>query len=47
LTRKEGSNQSYKKGAYRGNIKEKNSFQEKSAELGNNIYQYGTGDEGD
>jgi hypothetical protein len=37
-TRNEGSNGSYKKGAYRGNRKEKNSLQGNIAELGNNVY---------
>jgi hypothetical protein len=46
-TRNEGSNRSYRKGAYRGNRKEKNSLQGNIAELGNNVYQYGTGDQGD
>jgi hypothetical protein len=41
-TRKEGSNRSYKTGAYRGNINDKNSLQGNIAELGNNVYQYGT-----
>jgi hypothetical protein len=39
--RYEGSNGSYKRGAYRGNINEKNSLQGNIAELGNNVYQYG------
>jgi hypothetical protein len=43
LTRNEGYNRSsYKKGAYRGNINEKNSLQGNISELCNNIYQYGT-----
>jgi hypothetical protein len=45
--RNEGSNRSYKRGAYRGNRNDKNSLQENIAELGNNIYQYGTRDQGD
>jgi hypothetical protein len=40
LIRNEGSNRSYKRGAYRGNRNEKNSFQGNIAELGNNAYQY-------
>jgi hypothetical protein len=48
LTRNEGSNGSYKKGAYRGNINDKNTLQGNTAELGNtNVYQYGTRDQGD
>jgi hypothetical protein len=47
LTRKEGSNGSYKKGAYRGNRNDRNSLQGNIAELGNNVYQYGTQDQGD
>jgi hypothetical protein len=43
LTRNnEGSNGSYKRGAYRGNRNNKNSLQGNIAELGNNVYQYGT-----
>jgi hypothetical protein len=41
-TKNEGSNGSYKRGAYRGNINDKNSLQGNIAELGNNIHQYGT-----
>jgi hypothetical protein len=41
-TRNEGSNGSYKRGAYRGNITDKNSLQGNIAELGNNVYQYGS-----
>jgi hypothetical protein len=42
-TRNEGSNQSYKRGAYRGNRKNyKNSLQGSIAGLSNNVYQYGT-----
>jgi hypothetical protein len=37
--RNEGSNGSYKRGAYRGNNKDKNSLQGKIAKLGNNVYQ--------
>jgi hypothetical protein len=40
-------NGSYKRGAYRGNRNDKNSLQGNIAELGNNIYQYGTQDQGD
>jgi hypothetical protein len=47
LTRNEGSNGSYKRGAYRGNRNDKNSLQGNIAELGNNVYQYGTQDQGD
>jgi hypothetical protein len=43
LTRNEGSNGSYKRGAYRGNINNKNSLQGNIAELGNNAYQYEIG----
>jgi hypothetical protein len=43
----EGSNESYKRGAYRGNINDKNSLQGNIAELGNNVYQYGTRDQDD
>jgi hypothetical protein len=46
-TRNEGSNASYKRGAYRGNRNDKNSLQGNIAELGNNVYQYGTRDQGD
>jgi hypothetical protein len=35
-TRNDGSNGSYKRGAYRGNINDKNSLQGNIAELGNN-----------
>jgi hypothetical protein len=45
--RNEGSNGSYKRGAYRGNIHDKNSLQGNIAELDNNIYQYGAQDQGD
>jgi hypothetical protein len=44
--RNEGSNGSYKRGAYRGNRNDKNSMQGNIAELGNNIY-YGTRDQGE
>jgi predicted DNA-binding WGR domain protein len=47
LIRNEGSNGSYKRGAYKGNINYKNSLQGNIAELGNNVYQYGTQDQGD
>jgi uncharacterized protein YjcR len=43
----EGSNGSYKRGAYRGNRNNKNNSQGNIAELGNNVYQYGTRDQGD
>jgi hypothetical protein len=43
----EGSNESHKRGAYRGNRNDKNSLQGNIAELGNNVYQYGTRDQGD
>jgi hypothetical protein len=43
----EGSNGSYKRGAYRGNRNDKNSLQGNIAELGNNVYQYRTRDQGD
>jgi hypothetical protein len=43
----EGYNGSYKRGAYRGNRNDKNSFQGNIAKLGNNVYQYGTWDQGD
>jgi hypothetical protein len=44
----EGSNGSYKRGAYtRGNRNNKNSLQGNIAELGNNVYQYETRDQGD
>jgi hypothetical protein len=46
-TRNEGSNGSYKRGAYRGNKNNKNSLQGNIAELGDNVYQYGTRDQGD
>jgi hypothetical protein len=46
-TRNEGSNGSYKRGAYRGNRNHKNSLQGNIAELDNNVYQYGTRDQGD
>ena len=44
--RNEGSNGSYKRDAYRGNRNKKNSLQGNIAELGNNVYQYGTQDQG-
>jgi coproporphyrinogen III oxidase len=40
LIRYVGYNASYKRGAYRGNINEKNSLQGNISELGNNVYQY-------
>jgi hypothetical protein len=43
----EGSNRSYTRGAYRGNRNNKNRLQGNIAELGNNVYQYGTRDQGD
>jgi hypothetical protein len=46
-TRNEGSKGSYNRGAYRGNRNDKNSLQGNIAELGNNVYQYGTRDQGD
>jgi hypothetical protein len=46
-TRNEGSKGSYNRGAYRGNRNNKNSLQGNIAELGNNVYQYGTRDQGD
>jgi hypothetical protein len=45
-TRNEGSNGSYKRGAYRNNRTDKSSLQGNIAELGNDVYQYGTGDQG-
>jgi hypothetical protein len=47
LIRNEGSNGSYKRGAYRGNRNDKNSLRGNIAELGNNVYQYGTRDQGE
>jgi hypothetical protein len=47
LIRNEGSNGSYKRGAYRGNRNDKNSLQGNIAELDNNVYQYGTRDQGE
>jgi hypothetical protein len=47
LIRIEGSNRSYKRGAYRGNKNDKNNLQGNIAELGNNVYQYGTQDQGE
>jgi hypothetical protein len=46
-TRTKGSNRFYKRGAYRGNNNDKNSLQGSLVELCNNIYQYGTRDQGD
>jgi hypothetical protein len=46
-TRNKGSNGIYKRGAYRGNNNNQNSLQGNLAELGNNIYQYRTPDQGD
>jgi hypothetical protein len=45
-TRNKGSNGFYKRGAYRGNNKDKNSLQGNLTELGDNVYQYGTRDQG-
>jgi hypothetical protein len=45
--RNEGYNRSYERGAYRSNRNDKNSLQGNIAELGNNVYQYGTRDQGD
>jgi hypothetical protein len=43
MTRNEGSNGPYKRGAYRGNRNDnKNSLQGNIEELGNNVFQYGT-----
>jgi hypothetical protein len=48
LIRNEGSNGSYKRGAYRGNRNVKDSLQGNIAELGNNVHQqYGTRDQAD
>jgi hypothetical protein len=47
LIRNEGSNGSYKRGAYRGNRNDKNSLQGNIAEFGNNVYQYGTQEQGE
>jgi hypothetical protein len=47
LASNEGSNGSYKRGAYRGKRNDKNSLQRNIAELRNNVYQYGTRDQGD
>jgi hypothetical protein len=46
-TRNKGSNGFYKRGAYRGSNNKKNSLQGNLAELGNNVYQNGTRDQGD
>jgi hypothetical protein len=46
-TRNKGSNGFYKRGAYRGNNKDKNSLPGNLAEFGYNFYQYGTRDQGD
>jgi hypothetical protein len=46
-TRNEGSNGSCKTGAYRcGNRNDKSSLQGNIAELGNNVHQHGTQDQG-
>jgi hypothetical protein len=47
LIRNKGSNGSYKRGAYRGNRSNNNSVQVYIAKLGNNVYQYGTQDQGE
>jgi hypothetical protein len=47
LASNEGSNGSYKRGAYRGKRNDKNSLQRNIAELRNNVYQYGTQYQGD
>jgi hypothetical protein len=47
LIRNEGSKGSDKRGAYRPNRNDKNSLQGNIVELGNNVYQYGTRDQGD
>jgi hypothetical protein len=46
-TRNKGSNGSHKRGAYRGKRNDKNSLQGNLTELGNNVYKYGTQDQGD
>jgi hypothetical protein len=46
-TRNKGSNRFFKRGAYRGSNNKKNSLQGNIAKLGNNVYQYGTQDQGD
>jgi hypothetical protein len=46
-TSNEGSHGSYKRGAYRGSRNDKNGLQGNIAWLGNNVYQYGTQDQGD
>jgi hypothetical protein len=45
-TRNTGFNGLYRRGAYRGSKNRKNSLQGNLAELGNNLYQYGTQDQG-
>jgi hypothetical protein len=47
LIRNEGYNGSCKRGAYRGNRYNKNSLPGNITELGNNVYQYGTRDQGE
>jgi hypothetical protein len=47
LIRNEGYNGSHKRGTYRGNRNDKNSLQGNIAELGNNVYQYETLDQGE
>jgi hypothetical protein len=42
-----GSNRFYKRGAYRGSNNKNNSLGGNLAELGNNVYQYGTREQGD
>jgi hypothetical protein len=45
--RNEGSNGLCKRGAYRGIINDKDTLQGNIAEHGNNVYQYGTRDQGE
>jgi hypothetical protein len=47
LIRNRGSDGSYKRGAYTGNRNDKNSLQGNIAKLGNNVYEYGTQDQGE
>jgi hypothetical protein len=48
LIRNEGSNGSHnERGTYKGNTNDKNSLQGNIAELGNNVYRYGTRDQGE
>jgi hypothetical protein len=46
-TRNKVSDGSYKRGGYWGNKNDKKRLQGKIAELGNNVYQYGTRDQRD